>query len=76
MDAIILNGKTYTKDKLNELPDPLKLENIFIPSQGGITGFFMRNSPLSNFYLCSFEVQNPVIPKYGTISVSSEGSTV
>ena len=58
MDAIVLNGKTYTEEKLNELPDPLKLENIFTPSHGGITAFFTRNSPLSNFYPCSFEVQS------------------
>ena len=55
-DTILLNGKTYDMDTLEQLPDALNLKTIFTPSKAGITTFFSKHSPLSNFYQCQFEV--------------------
>ena len=55
-DTILLNGRSYDIDTLEHLPDALSLKSIFTPSKSGITAFFSKHSPLSNFYDCQFEV--------------------
>ena len=56
-DNLFLNGKMYTISDLNQLPEPLQPEKIFTPSKNGITAFFSRYSPFSNFYPAPFEVK-------------------
>lgn len=55
-DKIILNGKFYSTDDVHKLPEPLKPENISTRTQNGLTCFFTKDSPLSNFHACEFTV--------------------
>ena len=59
-DCIVLNGKTYTSEMLDTLPDPLKLQHLFTPTHNGVTAFYTKHSPLSNFYHVHFEVNGIV----------------
>lgn len=51
---IKVNGKVY--QNLDLLPEPLKPKNVFTPTEGDVTLFFTKNSPLSNFYPCQIEL--------------------
>ena len=55
-DSIVLNGKVYTAQLLDKLPDQLQLCNLFTPTHNGTTAFYTKHSPLSNFYNAHFEV--------------------
>ncbi len=46
---------TCTVDSLENLPEDLKPENLFTPTQGNVTLFYTRHSPHSNFHKCSFQ---------------------
>ena len=56
MDQLCVDGKSYGVDNLESLPAYLKPENLFTPTQDGITAFFTKNSPLSNHYSCKMRV--------------------
>ena len=55
-DKLVLNDHIYTVDNLHELPQQLQLKSLFTPTKNGITAFFSKYSPLSNFYPCKFEI--------------------
>lgn len=55
-DKLILNGQRYSKNELHKLPDPIKPEKVSTKTENGITAFFTKDSPLSNFYPCKFKV--------------------
>ncbi len=53
-DKLILDGTSYTVDSTHALPQNLKPEEVATKRGKGITAFFSRSSPLSNFSPCSF----------------------
>ena len=56
-DKLILNGSSYTLDKLNQLPSQLQLQNVFTKSRDDKIAFFSKHSPLSNHHLSPFTVE-------------------
>ena len=71
-DSIMLNGKAYTSEMLDKLPDPLQLPRLFTPTHNGVTAFYTKHSPLSN---CSLRGKW-YYPKHGTIPFLSQGYTL
>ena len=55
-DKLIVDGKTYTVDTLDTLPEPLQPKNVFTPSDDHAVCFFTAASPLSNHYLADMTV--------------------
>lgn len=58
IDRLIISGKTYTVDNIEELPQELKPENICIEKEDNYSFFFGKECPLSNFYPSVFVVDN------------------
>ena len=54
--SLVLNGKTYGLDNLDDLPPDLSTDKLFTVNKKDITAFFRCYSPLSNHYRCKFEV--------------------
>ncbi len=54
-DKLILEGKAYTVDNVDELPAMLHPSELATKRSDSHTGFFTGASPLSNFYRCTFE---------------------
>jgi ribA/ribD-fused uncharacterized protein len=54
MDKVKIEGKMYSTDQLNELPDRCNLSISCQKQSDKVMCFFGRYSPLSNFYKCSF----------------------
>ena len=52
----LLNGKMYSADELDQLPEDLFPHNLVTITQGNVTAFYFRSSVLSNHFACSFEV--------------------
>ena len=50
VNKLYINNREFTCKNLNELPTPLKPENLFTQRKNGITLFSSRNSLLSNLY--------------------------
>ncbi len=57
-DKLILNGKKYTVDTLNTLPEHLRPEMVATPRNDTAVVFYTKDSPLSNHYLVNFTVDN------------------
>ena len=57
-DKLIIEGKSYTVKTLNTLPNELDPAFIATRTVGDVTGFFSRQSPLSNFYDAPIEIHN------------------
>ena len=55
-DHLIVNGQRYSVDTIYTLPDEISPEKLATPSNGILTAFFSRFSPLSNFYPANFKV--------------------
>ena len=55
-DKLFVNGQRYTVDALHLLPDPLKLQNTSLVTQGDYVYFFSRGSPFSNFFPSRFKL--------------------
>ena len=55
-DKLIINGQRYTTSTLHRLPDPLKLHNTSVATQGDVVYFFTRASPFSNFFPALFKL--------------------
>lgn len=53
-DRLVINSVTYTVQTLHQLPDSLKLENIYTPRNENKVAFFTSNSPLSNHHISPF----------------------
>ena len=49
---------TCTIDTLENLPEDLKPEKLFTPTQGNVTLFYTRHSPHSNFHECNMKEGN------------------
>ena len=56
VDKLILDGKPYTVDDLDKLPQELQPNNLSTITKGGITAFYTLHSKLSNHYPCSFSI--------------------
>ncbi len=50
------SGKRYTINDLDKLPNDLHPAKIATPHIGDIVCFFGGVSPLSNYYICNFQV--------------------
>jgi ribA/ribD-fused uncharacterized protein len=58
VDKLIINKKVYTTTSLDKLPTKLQPENVFTKTQGNMTAFFTKNSPLSNHSMSPFTAHN------------------
>ena len=59
-DKLTINGKHYTTNNVEKLPEELKLKNVSTPQKDGITAFFSKNSPLSNHHPAMQKVEGIV----------------
>ena len=57
-DRLVINGKHYNMENLDQIPDKLKVFNISSRSNENIIGFFGELNPLSNFHKASFSCDN------------------
>ena len=57
-DRLVLNGKHYTIENLDQLPDKLNVFNITSRSNESTIGFFGELNPLSNFHKANFVCEN------------------
>ena len=57
VDKLLLNGKMYTINDLDKLPQDINPSNLTTISQDNITAFYTRFSKLSNHYSCTFTVK-------------------
>ena len=51
---LIIKGKTYTKNNLNNLPEDISAASISSKRSDHAMGFFGELNPLSNFHPCTF----------------------
>ena len=51
LDKLVLDGKVFTINDLDNLPANLRPENISTKTTGNVTVFYTRNSILSNFHM-------------------------
>ena len=56
-DKLILNGSSYTLDKLNQLPSQLQPQNVFTKTRDDKIAFYSKHSPLSNHHSSPFTVE-------------------
>ena len=54
--ALIIKGKTYTSEKIKELPAELDTFKVTSRSDGNTITFFDELNALSNFHQCNFEL--------------------
>ena len=64
-DKLVLKGRSYTVNMLNQLPDKLNSFKVTSKEDENTVGFFGEINPLSNFYPSSFTHK-------GTKYISSE----
>lgn len=57
-DRLIINGKPYTVNNTQRLPNELKPENLSTLQKDGITAFFTKHSPLSNHHKADQKIEN------------------
>lgn len=55
-DCLTVKGTVFTVHNLSDLPQDLSPALISTPTQNGITLFFSKQSPLSNFYNCKIDI--------------------
>ena len=55
-DRIVIKGKTYTVNTLNQLPEELSAFKVMSKEDQETVGFFGEINPLSNFHLAPFSV--------------------
>ena len=53
-DRIVIKGKTYTVNTLNQLPEELSAFKVTSKEDQETVGFFGEINPLSNFHLAPF----------------------
>ena len=55
LDSFILNGKVYNVNNAHTVPvEELLPRNVFTCTNGNVTAYFDKYSPLSNHYPCKF----------------------
>ena len=59
-DNLTVNGKVYTINNMDQLPEKLNPEKLATDTRGNITAFFSANSPLSNHHLAQQKIGNQV----------------
>ena len=57
-DRLVINGKYYTLENLDQLPSKLNVFNTSSRSNETTIGFFGELNPLSNFHKASFSCEN------------------
>lgn len=57
-DKLKIDGKIYTVKTLHQLPQEYNPAKLATPEKNGITAFFTKASPLSNFYPCELVIDN------------------
>ena len=57
-DRLIINGKPYTVNNTQRLPNELKPENLSTLQKDCITAFFTKHSPLSNHHKADQKIEN------------------
>jgi len=58
-DKLVLDGKTYTVNNLQTLPEELQLKNVCTPAvSDNLVAFYNEHSPLSNFHRAPFVLEN------------------
>ena len=55
VDNLLLNGKLYSANDLDKLPEDLKPSVLSTISRGNTVAFFTQHSTLSNHYKCAFQ---------------------
>ena len=59
LDKLLLNGRLYSVDELDKLPERLRPENLSTKSENGITVFYSKESIFSNFNMrCPINIEN------------------
>ena len=56
VDRLWVNDNMYTVDQVNQLPEGLNPAKKSTPTKNGVTLFFTKLSPLSNFHPCQLKV--------------------
>ena len=56
-DKLVLKGRSYNVNTLNQLPDELNVFKVTSKEDGNTVGFFREINPLSNFYPTSFDYE-------------------
>ena len=56
IDRLSINGRLYSVNQLDQLPDGLKPEQIATKRVGNVTLFYHKESPFSNFHPAEFVV--------------------
>ena len=59
-DKLKVNGKIYSMETINRLPEDIHPSVVYTPSNNGITAFFGRLSPLSNHHIAPQKLDNRV----------------
>lgn len=49
-DKLLVDGKQYTVDTLDQLPPDISTEKLATPRSNNMVAFFTKHSPLSNYY--------------------------
>ena len=57
-DKLEINGKLFSPNTLDTLPDDLSLTKIYTPMSSDAALFFTHNSPLSNHHLATFTIDD------------------
>lgn len=58
IDKLSINGRLYSSDQINQLPDGLRPDQIATKTVNDVTLFFRKESFLSNFHPAVFKVDN------------------
>lgn len=58
LDKLNINGKVYTVDNVNKVPEKLTLGKLSTQTQNNITAFFTKDSPFSNHHLVKQEIEH------------------
>ena len=65
VDKLLLNGKMYSIDELDQLPEDLLPHNLATITQDNVTAFYSRSSVFSNHFACRFEVDGVTYSSLG-----------
>ena len=55
-DRLIVDGEGYTCDDFDRLPDDIDVQSLYTQTEGGVTYFFRKRSPLSNHHPAPFDI--------------------
>lgn len=58
VDKLYVEGRLYSVDEIDQLPNELQPAKISTPTKDGVTLFYGKNSPLSNHHKCEFAAES------------------